>query len=609
MRGPSTGGFFGGSSPSRFAIATRARVALGVGGGTTNYMCRTTSFARDVVTSLQIAWANWYVTSAGGEQGAGGVMTINASVEYPAGVFTQIKFAGSATGSIANGATLLSDSIAVAIPDGAQFWVRWFVSSTVALPLTASPPSLRNTGLGDAFVAGGTNQTLSGTVVDDGGTTSMFPVAIIGHTARRTLAYLGDSRVCGQLDDTTPSTNGNFGDMGELERPFAPVYGGITLACPGETAANFLASHSRRLALCAYCTTIISEYGINDLGLAPQAPATVLEARVSSIAGLFVAKPFYVTTLAPVTTGAWTLVNGTDQTVTSYESERAAYNTWVRANAGGFTGFFDIASVVEMAGHPGKWIANGSTNTYTRDGLHENAAANILYNFLFPIDPAWDGKLNSLFGAGVLQSVQSNLGLTVGVAWNDQAGGGLDYTSVAWPTAGGGLNSQPTLLLNGTAQFLGSALNLPAPGTTPAWIGLVFKQVSWTASDFVIGDTTGLAHSLLQFSATPDLGQYGGTVAQLAAAPPLGTWECSETLFSNSVNDYFRRGPVTYKFGNSAGNNPSTGRLIGKGGAAGFANIEIAAIIYLNRLPTNREIANWRSGVKALYGSTVINSY
>jgi len=594
-------GYVAGYSSS--LIATRARIMLGTGGGTSNYMCRTMSFARDTISALRVAWANWFVTAAGGEQGAGGTMTINASIEYPAGTFTQVKFSAGATGTIANGTTLVSDSVAVIIPDGAQFWVRWFVASTVALPMTSSPPSLRNTAQGDAFVAAGTDQTMSGTVTDDGGTWSMWPVAIIGSTTRRTIAYLGDSRVVGQQDDFTGTT----GDMGQLERPFAPVYGGITLACPGETAAQFLASNSKRLALATYCSTAICEYGINDL--AASVTAVTLQTRISSIAALFAGKDFYVTTLVPDTTGAWTLTNGSDQTVTAFEAQRVAYNTWARANNGGFTGFFDHASVVESSLNSGKWIADGTTNKYTRDGLHENAAANLLYTFLFPIEPSWDGKLHSVFTSGVLQSAQSDQGLNIGTAWADQSGAGQDYASAAWPTAGGGLNGKPTLLFDGTAQFLGSSLNLPAPATTPTWIGMVFKQVSWTASDFVIGDTTGVAHSLLQFSASPDLGQYGGSVQQLTAAPPLGTWEVTETLFSGSVADYLRRGQVTSRFGNSAGNNASTGRLIAKGGAGGFGNIEIAHIIYLGRAPTAREIARWRAAAKSLYGAVPINSY
>ena len=50
----------------------------------------------------------------------GAVLNLWASVEYPVGVFTQVKFSGVAQGVVPNGGTLLSDDVSVAIPAGAN---------------------------------------------------------------------------------------------------------------------------------------------------------------------------------------------------------------------------------------------------------------------------------------------------------------------------------------------------------------------------------------------------------------------------------------------------------------------------------------------------------
>lgn len=208
-------------------------------------------------------------------------------------------------------------------------------------------------------------------------------------------------------------------------------------------------------------------------------------------------------------------------------------------------------------------------------------------------------------GGNILQSVQTDLGLTIGTSWIDQGSGGKNYTSATWPTAGSGLNGFPTLLFNGTSQYLSSALNLAAPGTTPTWIGMVLKQVAWTSGRVILGDTPGAGALIWQTGATPAINQNNGANGNSVSTPSIGTWECLEAAFTFGA-DYLRRGSTTVNTTTSSGNNASTGRFIGAYGTpAGYTNIEVASLIYLSAVPSGGQIAAWRAAVTAKYGGSV----
>lgn len=63
-------------------VATRCRQAHNFFDTSTEAMCRSSHFARDNITSLQVIWTNWYC-EANQELLTGGTMTLTGSVEYP----------------------------------------------------------------------------------------------------------------------------------------------------------------------------------------------------------------------------------------------------------------------------------------------------------------------------------------------------------------------------------------------------------------------------------------------------------------------------------------------------------------------------------------------
>ena len=337
-------------------------------------MVRYASFARDNMSMFKVAWANWY----GNEQTPGGanVTTITASIEYPAGTFTQMKFGGNATGTAPAGTTLLSDNITVAIPNGAQFWVRHFITNSFSLQYL---PGYPNNALGDATTQGGTDQTMGGTVLNTANI--LIPtLAIIGMTSKRAVAVIGDSRQAGTGDDYQ-AANGSWGEMPTGLNQYA----WIDLGLPSDQSAQYLSTAGPlRAQLIGYCSDVVNAYGTNDLFVAAKTAAQ-LKTSQTAIAALYPTKKLWLTTIDPETssTDSWATLG--NQTVFGNEAARVTYNTDVRGgNVPGYLGYFDAAAVSESALNSGKWKVDGTANKYTVDGIHQSAFCYRLYSFTLP---------------------------------------------------------------------------------------------------------------------------------------------------------------------------------------------------------------------------------
>jgi hypothetical protein len=201
-----------------------------------------------------------------------------------------------------------------------------------------------------------------------------------------------------------------------------------------------------------------------------------------------------------------------------------------------------------------------------------------------------------------LQSVQTDLGLTVGTSWVDQGPSAKNYTSTVWPTTGTGPNGFTTLIFNGTSQYVTSALNLVAPSAGITWIGIVFRQLSWTSGRYIVGDSAAQGHLVYQFGSTPSLVQYDGFSANSVATPAINTWECTDAYFTNSTSDYLQRNAAVTTTSTAGGAIASTGRAIGASAAPSlYSNIEVLHVIYATA-PSLLQRSNWRAAVTAKYG-------
>lgn len=335
------------------------------------------------------------------EAGTGGSAQFRASIEYPAGTFTQVLFSGVATGTAADNTTLISDEVTVSIPEDAQFWVRIWCDASVGIaflnsggisPTTsvcANAASGYDLGEALAFAASGiSDQTMSGTITAT--TTSatapiVCPVAILGYTSRASVYILGDSRAFGAGD-----TFDSAGDTGEVARSIGGDLGYINAGCYGDRSDNYILSHARRVELAQWCSHIVCEMGINDLrsGSGGNSTAAALETRLQTIYGYFTGTPIYQTTVGPRATSTDSWATTANQTTDSNNAARVTFNDDVRAGLATVEGYFELADCIESARNSGKWKVTGGANGYTTDGLHENRAGYLLVPAANAVPPA-----------------------------------------------------------------------------------------------------------------------------------------------------------------------------------------------------------------------------
>jgi hypothetical protein len=329
-------------------IATHCYVTTDVSAGdTSTWMARSFHFARDSVVAVKVAFGNWYVAANdGGEVNNGSAATKSASVEYPSGTMHRLYFGGATSISAANGATVWSDWCPVSIPRNAKFFVRQRHTGTGAGGFSYTTVPIGNTSAGDALDNTATDTTMSGTVTDGfGGGAWLSPLAIVARTTRGSLIIFGDSHQAG-LQETVASA---VGDMGTVARAAGPYLGYLGTGVSGESAAGFLASCTKRIALARYFSHLMLAHGTNDILVGTSAATTLASNR--SIAALLPNKPYLLATLPP---------NGSD---TGHNTARTAYNTSVRDDR-----CWEIDAYVTTTFGGSTWIAG-----YSTDGVHANS--------------------------------------------------------------------------------------------------------------------------------------------------------------------------------------------------------------------------------------------
>ena len=387
-------------------IATKTFVPISLNTSNKQLMSRSPHYARDAITSLQVVLGNWYwdrVTTKT-ELGSGGTATYTASIEYPAGVFTQIKFGGAVTSSaVANGANISSDATAVAIPAGAKFWVRVFCTASAGIVYSGGFVSsgtgasavnftASDVAQGHALTYGASglsDQTMGGTVVNSGSTAATYPayapLAIIAATKVPSVFLAGDSRCMGTGDTFDAS-----GDLGELARSIGPSLPYINMGSHGDTLLSAKSNYSKRGALAAYCSHIATEYGINDLsagGGNSTGPAVFanLQALFTVLpAGL----PLFASTIMARTASSDSWATAGGQTVDGDNAERVNYNNNIRTTASPLAGFFESADATETARNSGILKTTGAANAYTADGVHLFQAGQLLIKNSGAVNPA-----------------------------------------------------------------------------------------------------------------------------------------------------------------------------------------------------------------------------
>lgn len=353
-----------GSGSSSLALydgfsSTRGMIASNLS-GVTHANVRNGHWARTDITKLKIPVFNYYGAA---EAAPGATMGVTASVEYPAGTLTQILFAASASGTVADGGTLISDFLTIAIPNGERYWIRLHLTCSAGIvytPADAGGNYVDNDPnfMGDAFEDTATDRTMTGEITPSEDSLAYY-TPVIAPTTAPTIMIVGDSIDYGTTDALDIS-----GDVGIVARTIGPLFGYFDAAMPGEAASDFVSHHTQKLLLLSYCSHVFVGHGTNDL-FAGHSKATI-EADLTTIYGYFSSKTVFGRTMVPRTTSDdnWATTGLTHQTVLAAESVRSALNADLRSSFHPGGGVFDTSAVVESST---SWVANE-----TNDGIHPN---------------------------------------------------------------------------------------------------------------------------------------------------------------------------------------------------------------------------------------------
>lgn len=385
--------------------ATRGRMPTHIA-GLTNVNTRSGHYARTDISQLKILCPNYYES----EIGPGGATTITASVEYPAGTLTQILFSGSASGTIPNGGTLISDYITPTfpIPNGERFWIRTHQVNSSGVVYTGSTDAdAKDLFMGDCYEISATDRTMSG-VVPPVETIASYAPAVIAPMTAPSVLMLGASIITGVTDVLDMS-----GDLGIVARTIGPSFGYFSPSMPGETAARFVAAHTERMKALPFCTYVYCDYGYNDY--LPGDSAATVKGNLTTIYGYFSTKTINQLTQCPRSTSTDSWATTANQTVVANYgpgSARDTVNIDLRSTAFGPPGgFSDVGSVCEYSPPSGLYLANK-----TIDGIHPNNSGYL--------DIAATGFINkTLVGTPAAPATETGSG------WLDH---GADITISTW---------------------------------------------------------------------------------------------------------------------------------------------------------------------------------
>lgn len=219
----------------------------------------------------------------------------------------------------------------------------------------------------------------------------------------------------------------------------------------------------------------------------------------------------------------------------------------------------------------------------------------------------------TILGANLLQWCRADLGVTIatGVSqWDDLSGNGRHYTQgtgsaqPAWG-ATSGPNGTPAITGDGVDDNLRALdLDRPVPGTSPTWMWIVLKQVTWTNTRRIYSNgNSSSTLCLVQTSPSPGLATYNAASSVTLPDLAVGVWGTVTTYFSNSPADYIQINDGTPATGVALGNNgPGTSFTLFSGNNTLYGNVSIAEFVVADVLPSADQLTSLAAYRLARYG-------
>jgi len=339
-------------------------------------MIRGRHISRDTITSLRIAYPNFFVDNILlTELGPGDVSTITAAIEYPIGTTsTQVTWGGQISCTIADGEMgALSDSISVSIPENTPFMIRTYYTNSVGI-ITDNRTNVVDNSQSFRFAASGLSDQTTATGATTGGTSSpnfMYkPLLIVSNTNKPSVLIIGDSRQDGNA--SSERYTGTSDDIGEVARAVGPYFGYCNLGKGNDAGNMFLASYTQRVSLAPFFSHVICGYGYNDVRSQAQTPAATYT-NLQAIRALFLDNSFYQTTIPPNTSSSdnYTTVGG----LGAGDSNITTLNNLIRAGGIG-NGYFELADVMESSRDSKQWKVSSGGRVVT-DAAGTNASPTV----------------------------------------------------------------------------------------------------------------------------------------------------------------------------------------------------------------------------------------
>lgn len=345
-------------------------------------------------TGLSPLFQHWYTPGTFVDTDPAGSITFSASLmvvssSNPTTTLNtpyRLTFGGRTTTTLDPGGEIAADPVGVSVLPGDVVAVRTYLSAGTAY-VTRVATFLAY----DVSFTATSDLTGVNTALGSGSGAIVFgPAQLLGRVENGSAApafmALGDSAIS-SYGDGTIAYRAEYNMGGWQMRALSGKASLVNAGLPGDRATTFRATAGslRRIKGAQRANIGIIEYGagdLNNVGITAAATEALNLGIATDIRKMGISR-VYLTTIVPRTTstdGWLTLVN---QTAVSAESQRVAYNTWVRAGcpidpttkaavavgtvgallAGKFghpiTGFIEISTPVESAFNSGLWAAPG----------------------------------------------------------------------------------------------------------------------------------------------------------------------------------------------------------------------------------------------------------
>lgn len=182
-------------------------------------------------------------------------------------------------------------------------------------------------------------------------------------------------------------------------------------------------------------------------------------------------------------------------------------------------------------------------------------------------------------------------GSNVLAAWPDKVAGVALNSIVGSPPvtpSNAALGNLPTVLFDGTSQYLTMPISRPAPATEPTAIIMIAKQVTTASGRHFYGTATNTL-ALTQTAISPQVLQRNTSGGNINSGWALSAWKLIIVYYTGSTADYSKVGSASAVTGTSAGNTtPGTNLYIGARPTSNFSNYELYSFAMLKVDPMSQ---------------------